>query len=154
MLFFSPSILSDSVNPWTAARQAFLFITIFQSLLKLMSIECMMPSNHFILCHPLVLLPSIFPSIRVFSNWAGSSDQVAKILALQLQYQFFQWISRTDFLYDGLVWSPCSLRNSQESSSAPQFKSINCLIKERKRKDTGTALLKPSLRRWRTCLCL
>ena len=54
--------------PWTAARQASLFITNTQSLLKLLSIELVMPSNHLILCHPLLLLPSIFPSIRVFSN--------------------------------------------------------------------------------------
>ena len=55
------------VTPWTAACQASLSITNSQSLLKLMSIESVMPSNHLILCHPL-LLPSIFPSIRVFSN--------------------------------------------------------------------------------------
>ena len=56
------------VTPWTAARQASLAITNSQSLLKLMSIESMMPSNHLILYCPLLLLPSIFPSIRVFSN--------------------------------------------------------------------------------------
>ena len=55
-------------TPWTAARQASLSITNSQSLPKLMSIELVMPSNHLILCHPLLLLPSIFPSIRVFSN--------------------------------------------------------------------------------------
>ena len=55
-------------TPWTAARQASLSITNSQSLLKLMSIELVMPSNHLILCHPLLLLPSIFPSIRVFSS--------------------------------------------------------------------------------------
>ena len=55
-------------TPWTAARQASLSITNSRSLLKLMSIESMMPSNHLILCHPLLLLPSISPSIRVFSN--------------------------------------------------------------------------------------
>ena len=55
-------------TPWTAACQASLSITNSQSLLKLMSIESVMPSNHLILCHPLLLLPSIFPSIRVFSN--------------------------------------------------------------------------------------
>ena len=54
--------------PWTAACQASLSFTISQSLLKLMSIELVMPSNHLILCHPLLLLPSVFPSIRVFSN--------------------------------------------------------------------------------------
>jgi len=55
-------------TPWTAARQASLSITNSRSLLKLMSIESVMPSNHLILCHPLLLLPSIFPSIRVFSS--------------------------------------------------------------------------------------
>ena len=63
----SCSVVSDSVTPWTAARQASLSNTNSQSLLKLMSIEPVMPSNHLILRHPL-LLPSIFPSIRVFSN--------------------------------------------------------------------------------------
>ena len=55
-------------TPWTAAHQASLSFTITQSLLKLMSIESVMPSNYLILCHPLLLLPSILPSIRVFSN--------------------------------------------------------------------------------------
>ena len=56
------------MTPWTAARQASLFIINSRSLLKLMSAELVMPSNHLILCLPLLLLPSIFPSIRVFSN--------------------------------------------------------------------------------------
>ena len=55
-------------TPWTAACQASLSITNSRSLLKLVSIEMVMPFNHLILCHPLLLLPSIFPSIRVFSN--------------------------------------------------------------------------------------
>ena len=55
-------------TPWTGARQASLSITNSQSLLKLMSIVSVMPSSHIILCHPLLLLPSIFPSIKVFSN--------------------------------------------------------------------------------------
>ena len=58
----------DSVTPWTAASQASLSITNSWSLLQLMSIESVKPSNHLILCNPLLLLPSIFPSIRVFSN--------------------------------------------------------------------------------------
>ena len=65
---FSHSIVSDSAIPWTAACQASLSITNFQSLLKLMSIELVIPSNHLILCRPLLLPPSIFPSIRVFSS--------------------------------------------------------------------------------------
>ena len=56
------------MTPWTAAHQASLSFTNSQNLLKLTSIELVMPSNHLILCHPLLLLPSIFPSIRVFSN--------------------------------------------------------------------------------------
>ena len=55
-------------TPWTAGHQASLYFTVSWSLLKLMSIESTMPSNHLVLCHPLLLLPSIFPSIRVFSN--------------------------------------------------------------------------------------
>ena len=60
--------MSDSLLPWTVAHQASLSFTVFQSLLKLMSIELVMPSNHLILCRPLLLLPSIFPSIRMFPN--------------------------------------------------------------------------------------
>ena len=65
---FSCSVVSDSESPWTAAHQASLSITNSRSLLRLMPIELVMPSNHLILCRPLLLLPSIFPSIRVFSN--------------------------------------------------------------------------------------
>ena len=67
MLFFSRSVVFDSETPWTAAHQASLSITNSRSLLKLTSIASVMPFSHLILCHPL-LLPSIFPSIRVFSN--------------------------------------------------------------------------------------
>ena len=65
---FSHSVVSNSATPWTVARQASLSITNSRSLLKLMSIESVMPSNHLNLHHPLLLQPSIFPSIRVFSN--------------------------------------------------------------------------------------
>ena len=82
-------------TPWTAAHQASLSITNSQSLYKLMSIESVMPSNHLILCHPLLLLPSIFPSIRVFSN---ESVLCIKELKFQLQHQSFQWTPRTDLL--------------------------------------------------------
>ena len=70
-IFSSVQLLSRVwlfVTPWTAACQASLSITNSQSLLKLMSIKSVTPPNHFILCHPLLLLPSIFPSIRVFSS--------------------------------------------------------------------------------------
>ena len=58
-------------------------------------------------------------------KWVSASHQVAKVLELQLQHQSFQWTPRTDLLYNGLVGSSCSPRDSQESSPTPQFKSIN-----------------------------
>ena len=73
------------VTPRTAAHQASLSFTIYQSFLKLISIESMMPSNHLILCCPLLLLPSVFPSIRVFFQ-----HRAAKVLEFQLQRQSFQ----------------------------------------------------------------
>ena len=218
----SLSHVQPFVTPWTAAHQASLSFTISWSLLKHMSIELVMPSNHPILCLPLLLLPSIFPSIRIFSNestlpmwwpkctlnmlfsgylvdvsyyccgcsvahscltlwdpmdystpsfpvlhyllefaqthvhwvgdaiqpshplsslslpafnlsqhqglfqWVSSSHQVAKVL--ERQHQSFQWIFRVDFPKDWLVWSSCSPRDSQESSPAPHFESIDSLV--------------------------
>ena len=82
----------------------------------------------------LTILSSVFPfsfclqsQHQCFSQWGSSSHQVAKVLELQLQHQSFQSIFRVDFLQDGLVWCPCSPRDSQEFSLAPQFKSINSL---------------------------
>ena len=86
------------MTPWTAACQAPLSFTISWSFLRYMSIEWVMPSNHHIFCLPLLFLPSIFPSIKVFSDeWSFFSlHQVAKILVLQ--HQSFQWIFKVDFL--------------------------------------------------------
>ena len=80
--------------------------------------------------------PLSYPAPPTFSlsqhqglfQWLSSSHQVAKVLELQLQHQFFQWIFRTDFLYEGLDRSPWSPRKSQESSPTPQFKSINSSV--------------------------
>ena len=94
------------------------------SLPKLISIESMMPSNHLILGCPLLLLPSIFPSIKVFSNESPLCIRWPKYWSFSFSHQSFQWTPRTD-LQNGLVGSPCSPRDSQESSSTPQFKSIN-----------------------------
>ena len=119
------SLVRLFATPWTAAHQGSLSITNSQSLLKLMPIESVMPSNHLTLCHPSLLPPSIFPSIRLFSNESVFSHQVAKVLEFHLQHQSLQWIFRTDFFEHWLLWSPCSARDSQESSPTPQFKSIN-----------------------------
>ena len=117
-------------TPWTATCQASLSITISQSLLKLMSIESMMPSNYLILCHPLLLLPPIFPSIRVFSNESALHIRWPK-------YWSFSFSTSPSsehpgmiqvHLQDGLVGSPCSPRDSQESSLTPQFKNIKWTV--------------------------
>ena len=112
------------VTPWTAAHQASLSITSLWSLLKLMSIELVMPFNHLNLCCPLPLLPSLSHHQGLFQR-VSSSHQVAKVLEFQLQHQSFQWTFRTDFLKDWLAGSPCSPRDSQASSPTSQIKSIN-----------------------------
>ena len=68
-----------------------------------------------------------FPTSGLF-KWVSSLHQVAKVLEVQLQHQSFQWTPRTDFLWDRLVGSPCSPRDSQESSPTPQFKSISAQL--------------------------
>ena len=114
------------VTPWTAARQASLSITNSQRLLKLMSIELVMPSNHLILCPLLLLLPSIFPGITVFSNesvvrirwpkyWSFSISPSSEYSGLRLPLGWTGWISLQS---KGL---------SQESST-PQFKSISSSV--------------------------
>ena len=81
--------MSNSATPQTVACLASLSTTSYQSLLKLISIELVMPSNHLVLCHPLFFQCSIFLSIRVFSN-ESILHNVAKVLEFQLQYQSFQ----------------------------------------------------------------
>ena len=111
------------VTPWTEAHQASLSFTISWSLLKLMSIEKVMLSNHFILCCPLLLMPSIFPNIRVFSSESAlhirgpkycsfsisPSNKYSGLISLRID-----WLDL--FAVQGIL---------QESSPAPQFKSIN-----------------------------
>ena len=89
---FSCSVVSDSSTPWTAARQVSPSSNISRSLLKLMSIESVMPSTHLILFRPLLLLPSLPQHQGVFP-WVSCSRQVAKVMELQLQHQTF----RVDF---------------------------------------------------------
>ena len=95
LLLFSCSDVSDC-DSMDCSYQAPLSFTISWTLLKFMSIDLVMLSNHLILCHCLLVLPSIFPRIRIFSR-VGSSYQVAKVLEFQLQHQSFQWIFRVDF---------------------------------------------------------
>ena len=92
---FSRSFVFESLRPpWTAARQASLSIINSQSFLNLMSIESVMPSNHLILCHPLLLLPSIFPSIRIFASsqffisWGQRIGASASVLPMDIQDWF------------------------------------------------------------------
>ena len=121
---FSRSVFATA---WTAACQASLSITNSQSLPKLMSIELVMPSNHHILCCPLLLMPSIFPSIRVFSNESALRIGWPKYWSFSFSI-IPSKTPRVDLLQNGLVGSPCSPRDSQESSPTPQFKSINSSV--------------------------
>ena len=123
---FSRSVVSDSlrpVTPWTTALQASLSITNSRSLPKLMSIDSVMPSNHLVLCHPLLLPPSIFPRIRVFSNESALCIRWPK-------YWKFSFSISPSNEHPGLIsfrmdWLDRLARNSQESSPTPNFKSIN-----------------------------
>ena len=114
------------VTPWTVARQVSLSFTISQSLLKHMSIESLMPFNHLIHCHPLLLLPSIFPTIRVFFNE----------LALHIRwpkYWSFSVSISPSIEYSGLIsfridWLDLlAVQGTLKSSPTPQFRSINSL---------------------------
>ena len=118
-------VVSDSATPWIAAHQASLSITNSRSSLRLTSIESVMPSSHLILCRPLLLLPSIPPSISVFSNESTLCMRWPSYWSFS-----FSIIPSTE--HPGLIsfrmdWfgSPCSPRDSQESSPTPLFKSIN-----------------------------
>ena len=124
LLLFRCSLASDSLWPHGAAFQASLSFTISQSLLKLMFIKSKMSSNHpisLILCHPLLLPPSIFPSIRVLSNESA-------LYIMWPEYESFSFSSSPSYEYQG--WLPLGLTglissDSQESSPAPQFESIS-----------------------------
>ena len=115
------------VTPWTAACQASLFFTNSWSLLKLMPIELVMPSNHLILYHLLLLLPSIFPSIRVFANESALHIRWPK-------YWSFSFNISLSNEYSGLIYFRMDWQDLlavqgtvKESSPTPQFKSINSL---------------------------
>ena len=117
----SLSLVQLFVTPQTAACQASLSITNSQSLTKLMSIESVMPSNHLILCHPLLLPPSIFPNIRVFSKESALHIRWPK-------YWSFSFNISPSNEHSGLIsfrmdW--LDLLAAQESSPTPQFKSIS-----------------------------
>ena len=114
------------VTPWTAACQASLSITNSWSLLKLMSIRSVMPSNHLILCYPF-LRPSIFPSIRVFFNESVLHIRWPK-------YWSFSFSSTPSNEHSGLIsfrtdwFDPLAVQRTLKESLAPQFKSINSLV--------------------------
>ena len=123
------------VTPWTAACQASLSITNSQSLLKLKSIESMMPSNHLILCHPLLLPPSIFPSIRVFANEVFSPASGGQsigalastsVLPMSIQYWFpLGLIALISLQSKGLssVFSNTTVQKDQFFSTQPSSQS-------------------------------
>ena len=123
MLVFSSSSVAQSCptlcDPMNHSTNS---ITNSWSSLKLTSIESVMPSSHLILCCPLLLPPTIPPSIRVFSNESTLRMRWQKYWRFSYSIsQSFQRKPRTELLQNGLVGSPCSPRDSQESSPTPQF---------------------------------
>ena len=114
-------------TPWTVACHASLSITSSWTLLKLMRTESVMPSNHLILCPPLLLLPPILHSIRVFLNESALHIRWPKYWSFSFSISPSDECSRL-ISFRTVVWSPCSSRDSQEASPAPQFKSINSLV--------------------------
>ena len=127
---YLPSVQSLShvwlfATPWTTACWASLSITNSRSLSKLMSIESVMPSNHLILCRPRLLLPSIFPSIRVFSNESALHISWPNYWSFSFNISPSNEHSGLISFRMGLIGSPCGPRDSQGSSPTPQFKSIN-----------------------------
>jgi len=115
-------------TPWIAARQASLSITNSQSSPRLTSIESVMPSSHLILCRPLLLLPPIPPSIRVFSNESTLHMRWPKYWSFS--FSIIPSKESPGMISFRMDWfgSPCSPRDSQESSPTPQFKSINSSV--------------------------
>ena len=115
-------------TPWTAAHQASLSITNSQSLLKLMPVESVMSSSHLILCCPLLLLPSILPSIRVFPNESALSIRWPKYWSFGFNISpSNEYLGLISFRMDWL--DLLAVQGTQESSPTPQFKSINSSIK-------------------------
>ena len=108
------------VTPWTVACQASLSFTVSWSLLKLMSIESVMPSSHLLLCCPLLLLPLIFPRIRVFSNKSGLSVRMQK--------------PKTGVLWYLWTWVPRSITPNSEMYRKDPVKEKKNICKEKKRK--------------------
>ena len=127
---FAVQLLSHvlpSATPWTAACQASLSFTISWSFLTLTSIEWVMPSNHLILCCPLLLPPSVFPSIRVLSNESVLCIRWSKYWSFSFNISLSN--EHSGLISFRIAWlhPPCSPRDSQESSPTPQIKSINSL---------------------------
>ena len=121
---FSHSVVSDSVTPRIATRQASLSITNSWSLLKLMSIESVMPSSHLILCCPLLLRPPIPPSIRGFSNESTLRIRWPKYWSFSLSISPSN--EHPGLIFFRMDWLDLlAVQGTQESSPTPQFKSIN-----------------------------
>ena len=116
--------MSDFAIPGTAAGQTSLLIINSQNLLKLISIELVMPSNHLILCCPLILPPSIFPRIRVFSNQSVLPIRWPKYWSFSFSISpFNEYSGLISFRMDWL--DLLAVQGTQQSSPTPQFKSIN-----------------------------
>ena len=123
---FNCSVMSDLCDPTDCSMPGFLSFTMSQSLLKLMCIKLMMPSSHLIFCHPFLFLPSIFPSIRVFSNESALcirwQEHWSFSFSISPSSEYSELISfRIDWFY------LLAVQGTLKSPPAPQFESINSL---------------------------
>ena len=137
LLLLSLWVVSNSLQPMDCGALGFLSFTVYQSLLKLVSIESVMPSNHLILCCPLLLLPSIFPSIRVFSNelalcirwpkyWASVSASVLPNIQAWFPLGLTDLVS-LQFKWLSTVFSSTIIQKHQFFSSQPSLWSNSCI---------------------------
>ena len=137
--FSSLSCVQLSATPWITAHQASLSITNSRSSLKLMSIKSVMPSSHLILCHPLLFLPPIPPSIKVFSNESILCMRWPKYWSFS--FSISPSNEHQDWSLGWTGWISLQSRGSQESSPTPQFRSINSSVLHFLHSPTLTSIL-------------
>ena len=125
-LLFSHYVVADSATPWTAACQVSLSFTMSRSLLKLMSTELVVPSNHLILCHPLLFLPSVLPRIRVSSTESSLHVRLLKYWSFSFSFSISPSNEYSGLIFSRVGWFDLlAAQGTLKSSLAPQFENVN-----------------------------
>ena len=125
-LLFSHYVVADSATPWTAACQVSLSFTMSRSLLKLMSTELVVPSNHLILCPPILFLPSVFPRIRVSSTESSLHVRLLKYWSFSFSFSISPSNEYSGLIFYRVGWFDLlAAQGTLKSSLAPQFENVN-----------------------------